>query len=174
MPHKRNPVGATLAAACAKRVQGLSAVLLGAMAHEHERAAGDWHVEWETLRDALAFAAGATSSIREVVEGLEVHTGHMRQNLDMTGGLLIAERVAMLLATRIGRVEAHRLVEEVCSRAVREHSSLRDQLVAQPSVREQLSVEEIDKVLDPAGYVGSAGTFVDRALGAYRREVESA
>jgi 3-carboxy-cis,cis-muconate cycloisomerase len=42
--------------------------------------------------------------------------------------------------------------------------SFRDALLAQPVVAEQLSGAELDALLDPAGYLGSAGAFVDRAL----------
>ena len=70
MPHKRNPVGAILARACAAQVHGLASVLTGSLAQEHERGAGGWQAEWKPLTDAIALTGGAASTIREVVENL--------------------------------------------------------------------------------------------------------
>jgi 3-carboxy-cis,cis-muconate cycloisomerase len=80
MPHKRNPAGAVVAAAAARQAGRTSFDLL----HEHERAAGAWQAEWTALSDALAYAGGAASAIRETLEGLEVNGERMRANLDPT------------------------------------------------------------------------------------------
>jgi 3-carboxy-cis,cis-muconate cycloisomerase len=149
LPHKRNPVGSALAIACARRVRAEASLLLGAMAHEHERAAGAWQVEWEALGRALGYTGGAAAAVREVLDGLEVRPERMRENLQ---GLVMAESVSMALAERIGRAEAHRRVKD----ALDAGRPLRDEF--------DLSEEE----LDPAGYLGSADAFVDRALERYR------
>jgi 3-carboxy-cis,cis-muconate cycloisomerase len=152
MPHKRNPVAAVCALACARQAPGLAATLLGAMAHEHERAAGSWHAEWRPLGELLRSAGSAVAWLRTSLEGLEVDAGRMRANLDVTGGALMAERVVASLAAERGRLEAHRAVEEL--------------------LRSGGDLHELapDELLDPAGYLGSAGEFVDRALAAYDRE----
>ena len=85
LPHKRNPILSVTAAASASRVVDLSRTLEAAMIAEHERPAGAWHSEWVTLSDALALTGGAAVAIREVTEGLQVHTERMRENLDATG-----------------------------------------------------------------------------------------
>jgi 3-carboxy-cis,cis-muconate cycloisomerase len=81
MPHKRNPVGAVIVRACAEHVRAAAGVLLRAVEQEHERAAGAWHTEWKALSDALAYAGGAASRLREVLDGLEVDVERMRANL---------------------------------------------------------------------------------------------
>jgi 3-carboxy-cis,cis-muconate cycloisomerase len=81
MPHKRNPVGATLARACAVRARAGAGVLVAGLAQEHERAAGPWQAEWGALADALAFAGGAASWIRVTLDGLEVDVERMRANV---------------------------------------------------------------------------------------------
>ncbi len=171
LPHKRNPVLATTAVACARRVPSLAQTLQGAMAQEHERAAGAWHAEWEALSDALALTGGAAAATREALEGLQVHPERMRANLDATEGLLLAEHVATIVAGRLGRLEAHELVEAAARRTFERGTSLREELLAEPVLREVLSSEEIDSALDPAQYLGSAEAFVDRALDLYRKEV---
>jgi 3-carboxy-cis,cis-muconate cycloisomerase len=79
MPHKRNPVAPALARACALRVQALAGTFVGG--HEHERAAGAWHAEWETLGDVLELTGGAAFHVGRTLAGLEVDSERMRANL---------------------------------------------------------------------------------------------
>jgi 3-carboxy-cis,cis-muconate cycloisomerase len=167
LPHKRNPILSVTAGASARRVLDLSHTLQAAMVAEHERATGAWHSEWEVLSDALALAGGAAAAVREVTEGLEVYPEKMLENLNATGGLLLAENVATGAAEHLGRLEAHDLVEEASHRALEGGKSLREELLAEPRLGEVLSEGEIDAALDPAQYLGSAGEFVDRALKLY-------
>jgi 3-carboxy-cis,cis-muconate cycloisomerase len=159
MPHKRNPVAAICALGCAQQAPGLAATLLGAMAHEHERAAGSWHAEWRPLGELLRSTGSAVAWLRESLEGLEVDPERMRANLELTGGRLMAERVAAALASSMGGSDAHAAVAE----AARSEDF-------RAAVAELLSEEEAEELLDPAGYLGSAGTFVDRALDDHDRE----
>lgn len=171
LPHKRNPILSVSAAANVRRVFDLSRTLQSAMVGEHERAAGAWHSEWEALSDALALTGGAAAAVREVTEGLEVHPEKMRENLDETGGMLLAENVTTIAAEHLGRLKAHDLVEAACRRALEAGKPLREELLEDDGIGGVLSEEEIDAALDPAGYLGSAGEFVDRALDLYRKEV---
>jgi 3-carboxy-cis,cis-muconate cycloisomerase len=173
LPHKRNPILSVTAAANARRVQDLGRALQNAMAQEHERAAGAWHAEWEPLSEVLALAGGAAANVREVTQGLEVHPEKMRENLDATRGMLLAENVTTVASGKLGRLKAHDLVEAACRRALVEGKHLREELLRDAEIREVLSEGEIDAALDPAGYLGSAGTFVDRALKLYREEEPS-
>jgi 3-carboxy-cis,cis-muconate cycloisomerase len=173
LPHKRNPVLSVTAAANVRRVQDLSRTLAGAMVQEHERAAGAWHAEWEALSDALALTGGAAAAVREVTEGLEVHPEKMRENLDETNGMLLAENVTTIVAGRLGRLRAHDLVKAACHRALDAGKPLREELLEDAEIGRVLPEEEIDAALDPARYLGSAGAFVDRALDLYRKEVET-
>ena len=170
LPHKRNPILSVTAAASASRVVDLSRTLEAAMIAEHERPAGAWHSEWVTLSDALALTGGAASAVREVTEGLQVRTERMRENLDATGGLLLAENLTTVASERLGRLKAHDLVQAVARRAADGPRSFREELLGDDEIREVLSEEEIDAALDPSGYLGSAGTFVDRALALYSKE----
>jgi 3-carboxy-cis,cis-muconate cycloisomerase len=151
MPHKRNPVAAICAVACAQQAPGLAATLLGAMAHEHERAAGPWHAEWRPLGELLRSTGSAVAWLRESLEGLEVDGARMRANLELTGGRLMAERVAAELG---GRATSEALQADDFPAAVAE-------LVGQ---------ERAAELLDASGYLGSAGLFVDRALDDHDRE----
>jgi len=173
LPHKQNPIGATLTIACARRVPSLAQTLQAAMAQEHERAAGAWHAEWETLSDALALTGGAVAAMREATEGLEVYPDSMGANLGATEGLLLAENVTTIAAEKLGRQEAHDLVQAAARRTAGGGRPFRDELLDEPQLSEALSGEKIDVALDPAGYLGSAEAFVDRALDFYRKEVSA-
>ena len=80
MPHKRNPVHAVLARACARTVHAQASLLSGGD-YEHERAAGAWHAEWNAVSTALAFTGGAAAAARTCLEGLEVDVARMRDNM---------------------------------------------------------------------------------------------
>ena len=157
MPQKRNPVRSTLAVACARLAHAHAGVLLAELDHEHERAVGGWHTEWEALSGALAFTGGAVTAAADAVSGLVVDSGRMRVNLEASAGLVVAERISFALSDRLGRTRAHEVVADA-ARA----SSFREALLADERVA--LSDAEVDELLDPAGYLGSAEALVDRAL----------
>ncbi|MQA96435.1 MAG: 3-carboxy-cis,cis-muconate cycloisomerase [Streptosporangiales bacterium] len=172
LPHKRNPVAAVSALGCARRAPALAATLFASAEHEYQRAAGAWHAEWEPLLDLLRVTGSAAAWIRDALSGLRVHPERMRANLDLTGGLMLAERVTTLLAPSLGRLQAHDLVEKACAAAVDERVPLTDALTEDPARRADLDRagigrQEIEAALDPTTYLGSAGPFVDRALTTY-------
>ncbi|HUH95193.1 MAG TPA: 3-carboxy-cis,cis-muconate cycloisomerase [Casimicrobiaceae bacterium] len=168
MPHKRNPIGCAAILAAATRVPALVSVMLAAMVQEHERGLGGWHAEWETLPEICTLAAGALAQTIAVVEGLHVDAQRMSTNLDLTHGLILAEAVSMALAAKLGKREAHAVVEEASARAASERRSLRDALAADARVTAQLSAAELDRLLDPRHYLGESQRLVARALAARR------
>jgi 3-carboxy-cis,cis-muconate cycloisomerase len=149
-------------------VPGLVATLLAAMAQEQERASGAWHAEWEPQAELLRLVGGAAARARELLEGLEVDPDRMRANLEATGGLLLTERVAGALADPLGRSAADDLVRRLAGEAAAGGRPLRDVLLADQQVRAHLDEAGIDRLLDPAGYLGSASRLIDRALAAAR------
>ena len=167
LPHKRNPVTAVLVGAATRRVPGLVAALLSSTAQEQERATGAWHAEWEPLVELLRLVGGAAARTRDLLGGLEVHPDRMRANLEATGGLLMTERVAGALSGALGRAGAQRLVRRLSGQAAGTGRPLRAVLLADPQVRSSLDEAEIDRLLDPESYLGSAAAFVDRALAAH-------
>lgn len=167
MPQKHNPVDATSAIASARLAIGEVPVILSAMAQEHERAVGGWQAEWAAIPDLFRCTASAVERVRDVVGGLEVDPARMRANLDLTGGLIMAESLAMALAPHLGRPEAQRIVKTLCDRATRSGVHLHQAAMEEAQVRAILSPEEIDRALDPGAYLGSTDAFIDRALASY-------
>jgi 3-carboxy-cis,cis-muconate cycloisomerase len=93
----------------------------------------------------------------------------MRQNLDLSRGLINSEAVMMALAPSVGRERAHDLVYAASMRAVDSGRPLRDELLNEPAIAAHLSPEQIDDLLRPESYLGLAPQFVDRALAAVGR-----
>jgi 3-carboxy-cis,cis-muconate cycloisomerase len=174
MPHKRNPVGSALILSAAARVPALVSVMLAAMVQEHERGLGGWHAEWETLPEICTLAGGALVQTIAIVEGLEVDRARMAVNLDLSGGVILAEAVTMALGAKLGRMEAHELMEEASARAVRERKRLRDVLACDARVSAQLSAADLDRLLDPRNYTGQAERLVARVLAAHREASDGA
>lgn len=164
LPHKRNPVAAVSALACARQAPGLVGNLFAAQIQEHQRAAGSWHAEWLPLTDLLRRTGAAVAWLRTSTARLRIDPGRMRANLGATGGLALSERVTTDLALELGRMDAHRLVTEACRDAVTSGRDLADVLTERLSgVRTR---ERILTLLDPAGYLGAATVFTDRVTGA--------
>ncbi|MGI5391686.1 3-carboxy-cis,cis-muconate cycloisomerase [Streptomyces sp. CA-251251] len=160
MPHKANPVRATLIAAAARRAPQLAATLYGSLAAEDERPAGAWHAEWEPLRDLLRLTAGAARDAAELAEGLRVRPEAMRAHLGLTHGLIVTERLSAELAPVLGRTRAKELLTELARRTYTERRDLADLLSEVP----ELAGLDLVSLTDPARYTGSAGALTDRAL----------
>jgi 3-carboxy-cis,cis-muconate cycloisomerase len=168
MPHKRNPVDATFALASSRLALGSVQVILSAMQQEHERAAGGWQAEWQAVPDLFRHTTASMQHTLNAVQGLQVHTERMRANLQQDGGLLMSEALAVALAPKLGRTEAQEVAGDIGRRALEQGQTLAQAAAADERVAGALSPEELEKALDPAAYLGSAGALIDRALAAYR------
>jgi 3-carboxy-cis,cis-muconate cycloisomerase len=164
MPQKRNPISCELIVAAAKIVRGNVGLMLDAMAADHERATGPWHLEWVALPEAFTAASGALRQSRFMLEGLVVDAGRMRRNLDLTGGLIVAEAVMMALAPHTGRQAAHDIVYGACRAALDKGTTLLAELEKQGEVTRHLQRERLAELTDPVNYLGSTQAMIDRAL----------
>jgi 3-carboxy-cis,cis-muconate cycloisomerase len=167
MPHKRNPVTAAVVLAAATRVPALAGAMLSAMVQEQERGLGGWHAEWETLPEIISLTAGALHHLADTVDSLDINADKMRANLEITHGLIFAEAVQMVLAKQMGRLPAHELVEAACKRAQKQKQHLRDVLAEEPKIKQHLDKKELERLFDPARYLGVAGELIDRVLQAH-------
>ena len=169
MPHKRNPVGAIVALSCTRRVPALVASMLGAAEQEHERAAGAWHAEWETLLELLRLTGSAAHWMREVLEGLQVNPARMRANLDAGQDFPLAERVSSALTPALGKAAAQSSVRDAVLRAAKSGERLRDTL--DPALLERAGIDDatFQALLDPHNDLGSAAAFIERALAEHEK-----
>jgi 3-carboxy-cis,cis-muconate cycloisomerase len=164
MPHKRNPVASASALGAATMAPNLAATIFAAQVQDHERSAGPWHAEWPTLPSLLLVTSGALAAIVDIAEGLEVDAAKMRGNLDTAHGLIMAEAVTFALAEKLGKSDAHHLVEAASKKAAAEKKHLRDVLAADPKVTAQLSADAIAKLFEPMDYQGASQALIDRLL----------
>lgn len=164
MPQKRNPISCEMILAIAKAVRADCGLLLDALPSDHERATGPWHLEWIALPRAFISTAGALHQARFMLEGLIVDAGRMRQNLDMTGGLIVAEAAMMALAPKMGRGAAHDVVYACCRAALEGGTTLLAELERREEVTRHLDGVALARAVDPAAYLGTAGEMVDRML----------
>ena len=164
MPHKQNPVGCAIALAAATRAPGLVSTMLAAMPQELERGLGGWQAEWEVMTELTRLTGGAARAMAVTLGALEVHPERMRANLDATGGANMAEAVSLALTPRIGRDAAHAAVKSASSRAATEGRPLAEVLRSLPVVIEHVGSEVLERLLDPALYVGAAAELIQRVL----------
>jgi 3-carboxy-cis,cis-muconate cycloisomerase len=170
MPHKRNPVAAASALGCATMAPQLAATIFAAQVQDHERSAGPWHAEWPTLPQLMLVTSGALAAIVDIAEGLDVDAARMRSNLDATHGLIMAEAVTFALADKIGKSDAHHLIEAASKRAVAEKKHLREVLSADSQVTAHLAPQKIAALFEPMAYQGASQALIDRLLDSLERD----
>ncbi|HSV34434.1 MAG TPA: 3-carboxy-cis,cis-muconate cycloisomerase [Ramlibacter sp.] len=164
MPQKRNPISSCYIHAAISVVRQHAASLMDAMVADHERSTGPWEIEWIVLPESFCLMAGALKQSRGVLEGLEVDEARMRENIDMTHGLVMSEAVMMGLGPYIGREYAHDLVYDICREALKSKRHLLDLLSEHPEINKHLDRPALAKMCDPANYLGQSGVMVDRVL----------
>lgn len=165
MPQKRNPVLSAQILAAANLAPGIVSALLAGLPQEQERGLGGWQASWLALPQLLLLASGTFERTAEIARGLEVDTKRMRANLDITQGQILAEAVQMALGEKLGRLEAHELLEKAAKRAQSSGQHLKDALREMPEIAAPLPGKKLDELFDPANYLGSADELIDKAIG---------
>ncbi len=168
MPQKRNPISCCYIHSAVSVVRQHAAALMDAMIADHERSTGPWEIEWIVLPEAFCLLAGALKQTRFVLAGLEVDAAKMRDNIDITKGLVMSEAVMMGLGPYIGREYAHDLVYELCREAIKADRPLLDILADHKEINAHLNREQLAALCDPANYLGQAGVMVDQVLSRLR------
>jgi 3-carboxy-cis,cis-muconate cycloisomerase len=164
MPQKRNPISCLYIHATAALVRQHAASLLEAAVADHERSTGPWEIEWIALPETFLLAAGCLAQSRDLVAGLQVDAQKMRDNLDLTHGMVVSEAVMMGLGPKLGRQRAHDLVYDICRKVATTGRPLLDLLIEDAEISRHASRAELAALTDPANYLGLAGEMVDRVL----------
>jgi len=164
MPQKRNPISSELMLAASKAVRQNAGLMVDAMVQDFERATGPWHAEWIAIPQSFILTAGALHQAKFALGGLTVDEARMAQNLGMSKGLIVAEAVMMGLAPAIGRQQAHDLVYDACRTVNERGGTLAEALGAMPGIMQHVERATIDRLTDPANYLGLSSQMVERAL----------
>lgn len=164
MPHKRNPVRCALIRTACQQIHGHAAVILSTGSHPLQRSLGEWHAEGAPLFDAVCLAEGALEQLQVLLDGLQVHPDAMRRNLELTGGLIMAEPVKQVLTLLVDADQAARITGEAADEARRTGAAFADTLASHPAVSELDNEEALRRATRPEHYLGSAGQQVDAVL----------
>ena len=171
MPQKRNPMTCEYVVASARLLRGATGVLAGSPDHAYERDMRFWATEWVALPQAFILCGGLLDKLAHVLEGLEVDEARMRANLDLTAGQIMAEAVMMALGRALGHEPAHALVLAATRRASAERRDLAAVLAEVPEVARQLSPAELERLLDPAAYLGLAAASAEAVASRVEEEL---
>jgi adenylosuccinate lyase len=133
----------TLIRTAALQVPALTSILFGSMLAEDERPAGAWHAEWQPLRDAILLVGGAADTAAELTAGLEPNPDRMRNNLDLTNGQIVSERVSAVLSPAIGKIQAKKLLQSAAFTSHKTGQPLATLLKNDPLVTQYLADAEI-------------------------------
>ncbi|KAF7193513.1 hypothetical protein HII31_05187 [Pseudocercospora fuligena] len=172
MPQKRNPISSEIILAASKILRSNASLCLDAMLTDFERATGPWHLEWAAVPEAFVIAVGALSQTDFALSGLVVNVNTMKNNLESTRGLIVAEAVMMELANFVGRQKAHEIVYESCKETIEGKDVMRtlyDVLVEKEEVTKVLKRERIEELCTPTNYLGAAGAMVEQVLALNQR-----
>ena len=164
MPQKRNPISSEIMLACSKLLKENHASMLDAMVLDHERATGQWHIEWHAIPNAFLVASSSFSSAKYLLEGLEVSPEKMKDNIYKTNGLIVAESVMMALAPKMGRQIAHDLVYDCCRVSIKKNISFIDTLLKNKEISNIFNKTDLLEIIDPSNYLGAAPAMAKRLL----------
>ncbi|HWD60026.1 MAG TPA: lyase family protein, partial [Stellaceae bacterium] len=154
MPQKRNPKLCQDIIAAAAEIRSIVPLALEAMQTEHE-ADRTTSLMMDSAESRACIATGdMLSRLVEILRGLKLDPARMRANLDLGGGLIMAEAVMLDLGASIGRQHAHDVVYDAAMEAATARKSFGDLLAADPRVTAHLAKPEIAKLLDPTAYTG--------------------
>jgi adenylosuccinate lyase len=166
MPHKRNPVNCERVAGLARILRANAHAGLENVALWHERDISHSSVERVILPDSFLLADFMTSQVREVLAELQVYPDRMRQNLELTRGLIYSQRVLLALtAAGLSREEAYAAVQRHAMEAWKEPPDLKTRLLADPSVTRVVNREAMQRLFEPEFFLRNVNQIFDRVLG---------
>lgn len=154
MPQKRNAKASMSIVTSAAQIRALAPLALEATIQAHEVDGARSAMMDRAVEQSATLLDDALDTLERVLSGLRIDPERMRQNLDLTRGLISAEAVMMRLAERIGRQEAHAVVHHAATRAATTGELFSDVLAAEPAVTDALDGEQLAALLDPEEHIG--------------------
>ena len=168
MPQKRNPKLSQDIIAAAAQIRALVPLALDAMQTEHEADRTTSIMMTRAIVQGCELTGDMLQRMIALFEGLQVFPDRMRRNLDLSGGLIMAEALMLELGKAIGRQRAHDAVYDAAQGSVTQNRPFRDILGEDPHVAARLTPGQVDALLDPAQYAGLCRHFAERGAGAAR------
>jgi adenylosuccinate lyase len=163
-PHKRNPYGCNILSGLAELVRANAAAILQSTWFD-ERDHRRMPVESSVIPSTFIYVSGMLQRAVFICGNLLINSTRMLENLNLLKGLNFSELVATALATRgLGRYTAYALVREIAQTVYREGIEFRSVLRSHETVRQYLSDEDIDELLDPKSSLGLIESQIDKTL----------
>jgi adenylosuccinate lyase len=156
MPHKRNPERCEQIVVLARLAAAQAGVAFGAMIGDHERDGRSLRIEWACVPDAAHYSLAACAILREVVDGLIVHEGQIRANVQAVAEQVGTERLMFALGRSLGKQTAHEHVYQLSQAAQSEERSLRAVLSENPDLNSLIDQNELDEIFEPENYIGDS------------------
>ena len=165
MPHKRNPMISERICGLAKVMRGLISPALENIITWHERDLTQSSCERFVIPEECILIDYMMILMIRVLKGLQVDEERMRKNMDITQGRMMSEAVMLALAKKgLGRQRAHELVREMAIKSHNEERPFKDVLAENSTVTKLLSKEEIENVMNPQNYLGTAPKQVELVI----------
>jgi adenylosuccinate lyase len=162
MPHKRNPHKSERICSIARLVRANVQTAIENIPLEHERDLTNSANERAIFSESFIAVDYMGSQLIKLLDGLEFFPENIEKNLNLTHGLIMAERLMIALTEKgvMGRQEAHEKVRELAQQAFREKKELKD-LAKEERL---LPDTELEILFDPHTYIGSAEKIVEEAV----------
>ncbi len=164
MPHKQNPIRSEAIIGAAMTLRAQVPLAFGAMVQQDDRDMGPGMSLWKLIPESFILIGGILERLIDVFDGLHVDPARMRENLYLTGGLIVSEAVMLRLAERIGRLPAHHAVSEAAKLCAETQRPFKECLAEHPAIAGRVSATELAALLEPEAYIGAAAEIVDRVL----------
>ncbi|WP_107942175.1 adenylosuccinate lyase [Metasolibacillus fluoroglycofenilyticus] len=164
MPHKRNPMVCEYTVGLSRLIRMQIPLLYDSLVQEHERDMGLWLVELEVMPEISIYLNKMLSDMTGVLQNMRVYENRMRENIDITQGLILSEKVMFELSSAIGKQTAHEVVYAASMRSYERGTSLRNEIAADENVNKFISEEILDEILDPGRYLGLCKEFINNVL----------
>ncbi len=172
MPHKRNPNKLESLQMLARLIKGSMETTMESMFCEHERDGALWKIEWKSANEVVILAGSSANNMKNVMANLRVDPEKMRADLDVLKGLMQSEGIMLALGHHVGKQTAHSIVYQICMDTFEQHADFGDMLMKNETVARHMTREEIDKILDPAGYTGLSAQICDHVAASVRKALE--
>jgi adenylosuccinate lyase len=165
MPHKRNPIKSEQICGLARVVRSAIGPALQNNVLWDERDLTNSSVERVIFPEASVLADHILNVMIDVMEGLELDKANIRKNLMMLRGVNLAESVMIELTKQgMSRQDAHEVMRAASMQAIAEDRDLAQVLAERPEVTKFVTREDLDRLLDPDAYIGTAVRQVDRLI----------
>ena len=171
MPHKRNPMISERICGLAKILRSLVTPALENIPTWHERDLTQSSCERFVIPEECILIDYMLILMTKVLKGLEVKEERMLKNMEITQGRMMSEAVMLALAKKgLGRQKAHELTRELAIKSHNEQREFKQVLMENSTVNQFLNQKEIDEVMDPRNYLGTAIEQIELVIEKTRQE----